>query len=238
MPEPTAGDAAPATPPPPPPPTFAQAPPRRINITGPAGSGKSTLAARLAAALSLPHLELDSVFHGPGWTPRAEFVADVEAFLRASPGGWVVDGNYRKCRGLVWARPYTSPAVADPDPDALPGADTIVVLDLPKRTVLASLFLRTMSRVVYRTPLWHGNTETWANVLSTDPKVSVMAYCYSEFEAHRRRLVEAEAAGQGAGVRWVRLRSRAEVEAFARAVEGAAGEGAAGKEGAGDGASA
>jgi adenylate kinase family enzyme len=40
----------------------------RVSILGTSGSGKTTLARRLAAALDLPHLELDAVFHQPGWT--------------------------------------------------------------------------------------------------------------------------------------------------------------------------
>lgn len=48
---------------------------RRVSMVGNAGSGKSTLARRLAATLGVPHLELDSVFHKPGWEalPPEEF---------------------------------------------------------------------------------------------------------------------------------------------------------------------
>ncbi|WOO81313.1 uncharacterized protein LOC62_03G004841 [Vanrija pseudolonga] len=214
----TAGAESTPAPAPAPTPTFAEYPPRRINLTGPAGSGKSTLAQRLAALLSLPHLELDSLFHGPGWVPRPGFAGDVEAWLRGHGEGWVVDGNYRKVRGLVWA-----PPAPDAD-DALPGADTVVILDLPKYTVLTSLFGRTMRRVLYGETLWNGNTETWANVLSTDPAQSVLAYCYTQFEEHRQRLVDAEREGRArGGVRFVRLRSREEVEGFVAELEAAAG---------------
>ena len=42
---------------------------RRVSVVGNSGSGKSTLAKKLAAVLGVPHLELDSVFHQPGWEP-------------------------------------------------------------------------------------------------------------------------------------------------------------------------
>jgi len=42
---------------------------RRVSVVGNSGSGKSTLARELAASLGVPHLELDGVFHQPGWQP-------------------------------------------------------------------------------------------------------------------------------------------------------------------------
>ena len=38
-------------------------------MVGNSGSGKTSLAAALADRLGIPHLELDSVFHQPGWRP-------------------------------------------------------------------------------------------------------------------------------------------------------------------------
>jgi hypothetical protein len=101
---------------------------RRVCVIGNSGSGKTTLAAALATRLDAPHLELDSVYHQAEWQPLPddEFRARVDEFT----GGdcWVVDGNYRKVRDLVWGR-----------------ADTIVVLDLPRsigsRLPLAGLIL-------------------------------------------------------------------------------------------------
>ena len=91
---------------------------QRVSVVGTSGSGKSTLGAALAKRLGTEFLELDSVFHQPGWVPLPdeEFrrrVGDAVAGER-----WVVDGNYSsKVRDIVWAR-----------------ADTVVWLDLPKRT--------------------------------------------------------------------------------------------------------
>src|SRR5262245_43481632 len=67
---------------------------RRISVVGNSGSGKTTMATRLAAALGIPHLELDSVFHQADWQPlpREEFRAAVRDFAAAD--AWVIDGNY------------------------------------------------------------------------------------------------------------------------------------------------
>src|SRR6266704_14545 len=42
---------------------------RRVSVVGTSGSGKSTLGAALAARLGVDFLELDSVYHQPGWEP-------------------------------------------------------------------------------------------------------------------------------------------------------------------------
>src|ERR1700744_2942266 len=90
---------------------------RRISVVGTSGAGKSTVGRRLALGLGVPFVELDSIYHQPGWVPLT-----AEEFRRrvaeaAAGDGWVIDGNYSKARPLVWAR-----------------ADTVVSLDLPRWT--------------------------------------------------------------------------------------------------------
>jgi ABC-type glutathione transport system ATPase component len=48
---------------------LASAPVRRVSVVGTSGAGKSTLSRALADALDADILELDSVFHQPGWVP-------------------------------------------------------------------------------------------------------------------------------------------------------------------------
>ena len=56
---------------------------RRVSVVGAPGSGKSTLAARLAGRLGATHVELDAIFHQPGWTalPADEFRRRVDGVL-------------------------------------------------------------------------------------------------------------------------------------------------------------
>jgi adenylate kinase family enzyme len=42
---------------------------RRVSVVGNSGSGKTTFAAELAWRMGVPCLELDAVFHQPGWVP-------------------------------------------------------------------------------------------------------------------------------------------------------------------------
>jgi len=48
---------------------------RRISIVGSSGSGKTTVGRALAVRLALPYVELDEIFHQPGWVdlPLDEF---------------------------------------------------------------------------------------------------------------------------------------------------------------------
>jgi adenylate kinase family enzyme len=44
---------------------------RRISVVGAPGAGKSTVGHQLARELGVPFLELDSIYHQPGWVPLA-----------------------------------------------------------------------------------------------------------------------------------------------------------------------
>ncbi len=79
--------------------------PRRIAVGGVTGAGKSTLARRLAVGLDLPYTELDSLYHGPGWVPRASFETDVAALVATER--WVSEWQYRTVRELIVSRADT-----------------------------------------------------------------------------------------------------------------------------------
>jgi adenylate kinase family enzyme len=125
--------------------------PRRILVAGTSGSGKTTLAARIAVALHMPHVEIDSLFHGPGWTPRPSFEAEVRRFS-AGPQ-WVTEWQYRKVRGYLADR-----------------ADLLVWLDLSRGRVLRQILRRTVVRRLRRQVLWNGNVEPPLWTVITDPE--------------------------------------------------------------------
>jgi adenylate kinase family enzyme len=79
--------------------------PRRVLVAGTSGSGKSTAAARIAEGLGARHVEIDGLFHGPGWTPRASFEDDVRRFT-AEPT-WVTEWLYSPCASS-WPSARTS----------------------------------------------------------------------------------------------------------------------------------
>ena len=122
---------------------------RRIVVVGSSGSGKSTFAKALADGTGLPHVELDSFFHGPDWelTPEGAFRGLVQRAVESD--GWVVDGNYHIAREVPWSR-----------------ATTLVWLDCSFPRVIARLFKRTILRGILGTELWNGNREKlWRHFL-------------------------------------------------------------------------
>jgi adenylate kinase family enzyme len=104
-----------------------------------------------------PHIELDAVFWGPGWTMAELPVFRSRVAAIVAGDRWVVDGGYSDVRDLVWAR-----------------ADTVVWLDYPLEVTLSRLLRRIVARIRDGAELWPGtgNRETVRNQLfSRDPLV-------------------------------------------------------------------
>lgn len=109
-------------------------------MAGTSGSGKSTLATSLADLLGLPYTEIDALHHGPGWTVRPDFEADVRALAASS--AWITEWQYGWVRQLLADR-----------------ADLMVFLMYPRRVVMPRIVRRTVSRSWRGTQLWNGNRE-------------------------------------------------------------------------------
>jgi adenylate kinase family enzyme len=172
-----------------------------VVVGGCSGSGKTTLARELARLLDSPYVELDAIFHQPEWTelPRREFQARVDEATTSDT--WVVDGNYSSVRDIVWDK-----------------ADTVVWFDLPYVTVLARMVRRTVRRTITREELWNGNREPYSNLWSWNPQKSIIAWTATHHGKSRRRYLEAENDPRWSRLRFVRLRSQRETDAFLASV--------------------
>lgn len=166
------------------------APPHRVLVAGGSGSGKTTLAGRVAGRLGVPHVEIDALFHGPGWTPRPEFEADVERFSNGP--AWVTEWQYGAVRPMLAER-----------------ADLLVWLDLPRSTVMRQVVRRTVGRRLLRRELWNGNVEAPLWTILTDEE-HIIRWAWRTHHTWPPRVAEAGARRPGLPV--VRLRSHAEAD--------------------------
>ena len=126
---------------------------------------------------------------------------------RAAASAWVIDGNYSTVRDIVWAR-----------------ADTVIFLDLPRRTVMRRVFGRTLRRVAGRVELWNGNRERWRNFFTLDQEESVIVWAWQTHARNRARIAAAMADPAFAHLRFVRLTSPRAVRQFPREAARSPGE--------------
>ena len=140
----------------------------RVVVVGTSCSGKSTFARDLARRLETEHVELDALFWLPGWTKPDE--DDFRSLVEKQVSGdrWVVDGNYRGVRDIVWAR-----------------ATAVIWLDYPFRLILWRSLKRTISRAVTREEICNGNRESFRkSFLSRD---SILLWVIKSDRSMRRR---------------------------------------------------
>lgn len=163
--------------------------PRRIAINGASGAGKSTLARALAERLDLPYTEVDSLYHGPGWTVRATFLEDVRAL--ASGDRWVCEWQYDAAR-----------------PTLLERCDLMVWLDLPRVVTTWRVTRRTVGRRLRHEELWNGNYERPLRLVLVDPE-QIIRWAWSTHPQAADRIARVQ--GSRPDLPVVRLRSATEV---------------------------
>ena len=176
-------------------------------MVGNSGSGKTTVARELAARLGAEHIELDALFHQPGWQELNRDTFRAVVAERAEGERWVMCGNYSSALDVVWAR-----------------ADTVVWLDLPRRVVMRRVVGRTVRRSLTREELWNGNREPLANLYRWDPERSIIRWAWTHHAVYHRRFADAMVDPRWASLPFVHLTTPEAVRSF---VAGVAGEPAA-----------
>lgn len=139
----------------------------RVIVIGTSCSGKTTLARRVAEIIESPHIELDAIHWGPGWSeaPVEAFRAEVQQGVEAPR--WVVDGNYSKVQDIVWSR-----------------ATDAIWLNYSFPVVFGRALLRTLRRVFLREVLFGGNRESFRSAFLS--RESILWWVVTTFR-HRRR---------------------------------------------------
>jgi adenylate kinase family enzyme len=170
----------------------------RAVVVGTSGAGKTTLAGRLAARLGIEHVEIDALFHGPGWVPRPEFLDDVRALVARE--SWVTEWQYPQARPLLLQR-----------------ATLAVWLDYPLALRMSRVVRRTVVRSLRRMPLWNGNVEPRLRTILTD-REHIVRWAWRTRHLYDDLPEQLAAAGRS-DLRVVRLRSPREAEAWLRGVD-------------------
>lgn len=174
---------------------------RRIAVIGTSGCGKTFVAEALAAKLGYTYICNDAIIWRPNWqeTPHEERVSQIDMATQAET--WTFDGNL---------------AAKNPDDLVVMGrCDTLLWLDLPRWQVWSQVVRRTLTRVISRQELWHGNKESLRMMLSRN---SVIWWSLKSF-ARRRRAYEAMFADPTYEDRIrIRLRDRNEVDGWVESV--------------------
>jgi adenylate kinase family enzyme len=168
----------------------------RIAVIGTSCSGKSTLSRNLSEILNQPHIELDALHWGPGWTPRPpeEFQSDVSQAVSADR--WIVDGNYSSVlRNSV-----------------LQQATALIWLNYSFYTIFSRAVIRTARRVILAEELYAGNRETVSK--SFFSRESILWWVISTYERRRKQYRELRESGQYQQLAWIEFRHPQETERF------------------------
>jgi len=164
-------------------------------VVGSSCSGKTTYARRLAAILGHTHIELDALNWLPNWVERP--LEDFRALVgeAVSADAWVVDGNYRKVRDLIWPR-----------------ATCIVWLNYGFPTVMARALNRTFRRALSGEVLYSGNRETFRKAfLNRD---SLLLWVITSFRRRRRNFAELRCDNVFPHLCWFEFRNPSEAARF------------------------
>ncbi|MBN2044507.1 MAG: hypothetical protein JW757_05760 [Anaerolineales bacterium] len=177
---------------------------KRIHVIGQGGAGKTSLAAEVSARLGIPHIELDSVFWYENWqqSPPGKFESQVAEVVAGD--AWVLDGNYRRARPIIWPR-----------------VETVVWLDYPLLVCLWRLFWRTIGRIINGEMLWGTNQETFSKAFFS--KESLFLYVIKGNKQRRETYTQLMADPANAGINFVRLRFPSETRRWLEEVSASTG---------------
>lgn len=142
---------------------------KRVVVVGVTSSGKSTLAERLAKRFDMSFIELDALHWEPNWqgAPLDIFRDRVGKAIQAEK--WIVAGNYRTVRDLIW-----------------PKAEAVIWLDYPLLTVLWQLTRRNFKRWWTRELLWGTNQEPFWRHFKLWSKESLYHWLFQTYWRRKR----------------------------------------------------
>jgi adenylate kinase family enzyme len=141
----------------------------RIVVVGTTSSGKSTLASQLAEKIGADFIELDALHWGPNWVEAPDDVFRQRVEQATSSQAWVVAGNYRVTRDLIWPR-----------------AEVIIWLDYPFHIVFWRMLTRTIRRGITKEKLFSDNVENFWTHLKLWSDESLFHWLFKTYWRRKR----------------------------------------------------
>lgn len=186
---------------------------RRIHVIGNSCSGKSTLATKLARCLNVPLVELDALNWQPNWVGlNATDPEELGRKIREATAGdgWVVAGSYERfCLPTFWSR-----------------LETVVWLDLPLPQLVCRVLRRSWRRWQSKELLWGTNYEQfWPQLMIWRKEESLLWWIVTQHKRKRRSMLARMTDRRWRHIRFMRLASLSEIDAFTSSVEEAVGKG-------------
>ena len=180
---------------------------RRIHVIGNSCSGKSTLGQRLARILGVPFVEIDALNWQPGWVGlNATNPQELERRLNEATAGdgWIVAGSYMNfCQRTFWPR-----------------LEILVWLDLPLPQLVSRVLKRSWRRWRSKELLWGTNYEQfWPQLMIWRKEESLLWWIVTQHKHKRSNMLACMTDPRWAHIRFIRLTSLAEIEAFASSIE-------------------
>lgn len=172
----------------------------RIVVIGTSCSGKTTVGRQLSRILDIKFVELDAVNWLPGWQMRSteefrQIIGDVAAEEK-----WVIDGNYKTVRDIVWPR-----------------ATHIIWLNYSFISVFRQALARTIVRAWNKEELWSGNRETFRqSFLSRD---SILLWVIKTYRRNKKKYMILLKQKEYAHIKVVELKKPHEAEKFLQTLE-------------------
>jgi adenylate kinase family enzyme len=165
----------------------------RIAVVGTSGCGKSTFAQNLSIALGVPHIELDSLYWGPNWTPIPADQFQSKADIETSRPSWVCDGNYAPVRTMIWKR-----------------ATTVIWLNYSLPVVFGRTLRRSLWRAWSGEELFAGNRESFRITFLS--RESILLWVLRTHAERRREFAQLRKESQFSHLNWIEFQHPAEAD--------------------------
>jgi adenylate kinase family enzyme len=174
----------------------------RVVVVGTTCCGKTTFARRLAQALGVPHVELDTLFWLPEWTPREE--SQFQNLVREALAGeqWVIDGNYGRLQNFIFDR-----------------ATTLIWLNYSFPRVFFRGLTRTSKRVLTGEAVYAENRESFRRAFLS--KDSILWWLVGTYHKRRKRYRKIFAASTYPDLEKLEFRNPSAGEKYLRSIENA-----------------